>query len=390
MIKKNQKYIILFWILISVTVPVFGQGPVDGIENTPEESELSVSTVRARVESIVDVRESGVVFGTGQPIVLQEIEARILNGQFEGQIMTLDQDYLGMKVGDTFLAEEFVVDGVPEYRLLDFDRRVGLSWILLAFIIMVLVFAKWQGLRSLISLAGSILIIVYVLVPLLLSGAPPIFTSVSLSVLILAVAIFFTHGFNRRSLIAFLGTVVTVMITGLLAAWVVSGTHLTGFADDSATYLDLNTGGQLDFVGLLLAGIIVGVLGVLDDIAITQVAVVRELYGVNKNLTRWDVFQRAIRVGKEHVAALVNTLVLAYVGVAMPLMLYVSTLGIADIQLLLNSEIFATEIVRTIIGSIGLILAVPLTTLAAAIFLEKYKGVPPSPEEMAGSCAHVH
>jgi uncharacterized membrane protein len=390
MITKTQKCIVLFWMLISVTSPVFAQDAIDSIENTPEESELSVSTVRARVESIVDVRESGVVFGTGQPIILQEIEARVLNGQFEGQIISLDQDYLGMKVGDTFLAEEFVVDGVPEYRLLDFDRRAGLSWILLAFIVMVLVFAKWQGLRSLISLAGSILIIVYVLVPLLLSGAPPILTSVSLAVLILAVAIFFTHGFNRRSLIAFSGTVVTVMITGLLAAWVVNGTHLTGFSDHSATYLDLNTGGQLDFVGLLLAGIIVGVLGVLDDIAITQVAVVRELYGANKSLTRWDVFRRAIRVGKEHVAALVNTLVLAYVGVAMPLMLYVSTLGVTDVQLLLNSEVFATEIVRTIIGSIGLILSVPLTTLAAAIFLEKYKGLPPSPEEIAGSCVHVH
>lgn len=388
---RNMIRIIAFLIYICTAclLPVysFAQVPI-GVSGDSIEEE--VSTVRARVINIVASEDAEVLYGNNRTITIQTVEAELLEGVFKGDTFLINQDYLGLEKGDVFLVEQYIQDGVPEYRLVDFDRGFGLRFIFLVFVILILVFAQWQGLRSLVSLAGSLLVILYVLVPLLAGGAPPIATSVLLATGILAIAIFFTHGFNKRSLIAFAGTTLTVLITGILAAWVVDMTHLTGFSSDEATFLDFNTEGQLDFAGLLLAGIIIGVLGVLDDIAITQVAVVRELYSLNPDLSRKEVFTRALRVGKEHVSALVNTLVLAYVGVSLPLLLYVSTLGVSDVSLVVNSEIFATEIVRTVLGSIGLILAVPLSTFAAAIFLEKTRGIPLSEKEKHEGCAHGH
>ena len=356
-----------------------------------EQINSTVQIIEAEVIEVVEQVPVDVEFQNGRDYTVQTIRAVLREGDFAGDEIIIEQDYLGLAKGDNFLVEEYLEEGQnPEYRLVDFDRRNGLTWLVLAFVVLILVFAKWQGLRSLISLATSILVIVYVLVPLLLKGAPPILTSVIIATVLLALAIFLTHGFNKRSLIAFSGTVVTVIVTGIIASWAVSGTHLSGFGSHEATYLDFNSGIALDFVGLLLASIIIGVLGVLDDISITQVAVVRELYSANPNLNRKDVFTRALRVGKEHVSALVNTLVLAYVGVGLPLILYVSTLGVSDVGLVLNSEVFATEIVRTIIGSIGLILSVPLTTFLAAVFLEDSKGKPLSEKEKHEGCAHAH
>lgn len=384
-----KKIVLFLYVMVVFSLPFqgFAQTPIGVFDENIEED---VSTIKARVVDIVASEDAEVLYGNNKTITIQTIEAELLEGVYKGDTFVINQDYLGLEKGDVFLVEQYIQDGVVEYRLVDFHRGSGLMFIFLAFVVLILVFARWQGFRSLLSLAGSLFVILYILVPLLVAGSPPITTSVLLATGILAIAIFFTHGFNRRSLIAFAGTTLTVLITGLLAAWVVDMTHLTGFASDEATFLDFNTEGQLDFAGLLLAGIIIGVLGVLDDIAITQVAVVRELYSLNPNLSRKEVFTRALRVGKEHVSALVNTLVLAYVGVSLPLLLYVSTLGVSDVSLVINSEIFATEIVRTILGSIGLILAVPISTFAAAIFLEKTRGVPMSEKEKNEGCAHGH
>jgi uncharacterized membrane protein len=384
----NQKIMILKYlffipfVFLSFISGVFAQSPIGDFD--------TATNVRAEVIEILATQEEGLGFDFGEQLFQQTIRARILEGDFEDSEIVLEQDYLGLEIGDTFIVEQYIGEEGPEYTLLDIDRRSGLRWLVLAFMVVILVFARGQGFRSLLSLGGSFLVIFYILVPMLLQGYPPILTTVILATAILALAIFLTHGFNKRSLIAFLGTVCTVFITGVLAYWVVNGLSLTGFESDEATFLDFNTGGRLDFVGLLLAGIIIGVLGVLDDISITQVAVVRELYSANPELTKWDVFTRALRVGKEHVAALVNTLVFAYVGVSLPLLLYVTTLGVTDVSLVVNSEIFATEITRTIIGSIGLILAVPLTTLAAAFLLENTKGVPLTEKEKHEGCAHSH
>ena len=226
--------------------------------------------------------------------------------------------------------------------------------------------------RSLLALGGSFFAIFYILMPGLLNGWNPLFASFLVASGILFAAIFFTHGFNRESAVAYFGTMISVLITGLFAIFAVYSTDLSGFSSDESVYLNFNTQGSLDFTALLLGAIIIGVLGVLDDIAVTQAAVVAELFDSNEKITRLEVYKRALRVGREHVGALVNTLVLAYTGASLPLLLYFY-LSPANLVRSVNSEIFATEIVRAIVGSVGLILTVPIVTLLAVVYLKGHK-----------------
>jgi uncharacterized membrane protein len=204
----------------------------------------------------------------------------------------------------------------------------------------------------------------------MLAGWDPILVSLGVSAVVLAVVLFFTHGFNARSAIAFLGTFGAVLVT-CAVAWVsVSSMRLTGFGSDASVSLNFATRGTLDFGGLLLGSIIIGILGMLDDVSITQVSVVRQLKRANKTFDGYQLYSRAIEVGKDHLGSLVNTLALAYVGVSLPLVLLFANAD-APLALTLNQEVIAAEFVRIIVGSIGLILAVPLTTLLASAFYGK-------------------
>lgn len=327
---------------------------------------------KARVVEVVE-QEMRTVPGTDTVTQFQKLRAEILEGEKKGEVVLIENDYLSLKEGDKFFLNYLItINGAELYSVGDVDRRGSLLFLFLLFAGTVIVFGGKQGVRSLLSLAGSFSIIIFVLLPLLLKGFSPIPLSVAIASAILFVAIYFTHGFNRESTVAFVGTSIAVVLTGLLATFSVSFAKLSGFGTDEAVYLNIFTGGTLNFTGLLLGAIMIGVLGVLDDIAITQSAVVSELYSANPNMTKKEVYRKAIRVGKEHVGALVNTLALAYAGASLPLLLlfYMSE---APTYAILNSEALATEIVRTIVGSIGLILAVPITTLLAAHFLRGYK-----------------
>lgn len=317
---------------------------------------------------------SETVPGTETPVTVQVLRAEILEGESEGTIVEFTNDYIPLEEKDRFFINHLqFIDGSEAYTVRGIDRRGSITLLLVLFAGVILFFGGRQGLHSLLSLTGSLLVIVYLLVPSLLQGYPPVLTSTMVAICILFLAIFLTHGFNRRSAIAFAGTVVSIIFTGLLAYFSIEATSLTGFSTDESVYLNFNTQGTLDFTGLLLGGIIIGALGVLDDIAITQVAVVRELYGLGAKTPKPEIYRKAMRVGREHVGALVNTLFLAYAGVALPLLLYFSTSDF-PISAAINQEIFATEIVRTIVGSIGLIFTVPISTFLAVIFMEKYRG----------------
>lgn len=325
---------------------------------------------RARVTAIWDTRVETVP-GSDVTQMVQTLEVEILEGEQEGEQVIFDNDFILLEEGDAFFMNYLVtIDGTEIYSVREVDRRVPMFLLLLLFIAVVIIFGGKQGVRSLLSLVGSLFVVGYVLVPGLVGGISPLILSIGVAAGVLFFAIFVTHGFNRRSLIAYGGTMTAVLLSGVLAYISVHGTGLTGFSSDESIYLNLSTGGSLDFVGLLLGAIIIGALGALDDIAVTQVAVVRELYHANKSLSVREVYTKALRVGKEHVGALVNTLVLAYTGAALPLLLLFAG-SEASVLTILNREIFATEIVRMIVGSIGLILTVPITTLAAAYFVDK-------------------
>jgi uncharacterized membrane protein len=318
--------------------------------------------------------------------LVQTIDAEVLDGPLSGEVIRLDNDLIELSEGDRFFFNYNVsVNDVESYGVTSVDRRGELIFLVAIFMLAVVAFGGWQGVRSLLALAGSFIALFYILVPGVLQGTNPIFISVLVASGILFAAIFFTHGFNRESAVAYGGTMIAVFITSLFAVYAVGITGLSGLASDAATSVMFNTRGTIDFSALLLGAMIIGVLGVLDDIAVTQAAVVTELFQSNKSMTRTHVYQRAIRVGREHVGALVNTLVLAYAGAALPLLMYFS-LGESSFSMVANTEIIATEIVRMIVGSIGLILAVPIVTLLAVYFLKDY--TPKHPH--SHSHGHIH
>lgn len=372
--------------LLMIAIPAAAQDSTAVATTTPTAEEY-YSHARV-VEVVSESRE--LIPSTDTEMVFQELRVRFTQGKFKGTEATFTNDYIPLKEGQRFIARIIEhSDGNTEYVVSDFERRPVLAVLTALFLLAVIVFGRMQGLRSLVSLGVSILAIFYFLIPMLLKGYHPVVLSTITAAAILFFAIFFTHGFNRKSLIAFSGTTIAVIVTGVLAQISVTLGNITGFASHEAVYLNFNTGGTLDFAGLFLAGIMIGMLGVLDDISITQVAVVRELYGVAPHLTQKELFASAIRVGKEHVGSLVNTLVLAYVGVALPSLLYFST-AYSSVGQMLNMEIFASEIIRTIIGSIGLILTVPVTTLLAVYFLKDFKGKKLTLDELEHGHSHGH
>lgn len=335
--------------------------------------EDKIEVVRAKVLEIQS-NEKRNIPGTEVKSFLQIISVKILEGDQKDKTVTIENDYIPLKENQEFFLYHSVdgLDGREVYSVKDVDRRNVILFFVGLFILVVLFFSGKQGVRSLLGLFGSFFVILYILVPSLLSGYPPVLTSTFIASIILFLAIYFTHGFNRVSTAAFLGTILAVTLTGILAYLGVTLANFTGFVTEEAFYLNLNTRGTLDLTGLLLGGIMIGVLGVLDDIAITQSAVVKELYDSASHLSRKEVYKKAVNIGKEHVGALVNTLALAYTGASLPLLLLFSSSD-SSFSSIVNQEIFATEIIRTTVGSIGLILTVPITTLLSVYMLHGHK-----------------
>jgi uncharacterized membrane protein len=321
--------------------------------------------VEAEVVEIVSEKERAIM-GTGATALVQEVRAKVQTGERSGSVIEFENDLVVLKPGDeVFLNRLLTINGDEYYVFKDVDRRGALILLAVLFFAVLVVFAGKQGLRAFGSLVVSIAAILFILVPLLLAGHHPVLTSLGVASLVLAIVLFGTHGINARSTIAFVGTVSAVAVTSAIAMVWVSFARLTGFGSDVSVYLNFNTGGTLDFAGLLLGAIIIGILGVLDDVSITQSSVVQELKAANTTLTMRELYTRASRVGKDHVGSLVNTLALAYVGVSLPLVLLMAGVD-TSLGFILNQEIVAAELVRIIVSSIGLILVVPLTTLAAA------------------------
>jgi uncharacterized membrane protein len=229
----------------------------------------------------------------------------------------------------------------------------------------VLLFARLRGALSLAGLAFSVAIVLLFVVPAILDGKSPLAVAVVGSLAVALITIPLAHGGGPKSLSAVLGTSASLLLTAGLAVLFTELTHLTGLATEEAAFLQVGQA-DLSLEGLLLAGMVIGALGVLDDVTISQASTVLALRRANPALGFRELFGRALQVGRDHVSATVNTLVLAYMGAALPILLLFSTadLGVGDV---LNTEIVAKEIVATLVGSIGLIAAVPLTTALAAV-----------------------
>ncbi|HTG41122.1 MAG TPA: YibE/F family protein [Methylomirabilota bacterium] len=256
-------------------------------------------------------------------------------------------------------------DGNQTTAVIDRWRLPVLEYLVGAFAIVTIIVAGWRGIRALVSLALTLVLAVKLLIPLLLAGWNPVGLAISLGTLITIASLLLTQGFTRATLAAVLGTAIALAATGVLAVITTQAARFTtAQGSEQIVYLQQLAGDRLDLSGLLLAAVIFGGLGVLNDVAISQAATVEELHAVSPSMSRRELYTRTMNVGIAHLAATVNTLVFAYLGAALPLLVLLA-LQIESVGLSVNEEIVAVEVVRTIVGSIGILLAVPITTAIA-------------------------
>ncbi len=264
-----------------------------------------------------------------------------------------------------------VDDGDNIYYTVSERYRLNVLWWLATFfVLLVVVVGRYKGFGSLLGLGFSFLVIAKFIVPQILAGKDPVVICLIGSVAIAVVSIYIAHGFRLRTSLAVISTIATIAIALGLDYLVIHWLRLFGAGSEEAVYAQFLQTGAINLRGLLLGGIIIGVLGVLDDITTAQSAVVDELRRANPAFSFRELYERGMSVGKEHIASLINTLVLAYVGASFPLVLLFQQLE-QPFAYILNSELVAEEIARTLIGSTALIIAVPLTTALTAYVMKK-------------------
>lgn len=338
-----------------------------------QEGTLVADTETFEKAKVIHILEQGTttVAGTNTVGETQTITIEVLSGPDQGKTVTFKNDYIQLKEGEVFYVrhQSNHLDNSDYWSVADPYRLDILLWLALAFVVLIFVFGGVQGVRGLASLVGSFFLIFYILIPGIYSGYNATLVSIGVASLIIVVGSYITHGVNRTTSAAVIGMIVTVTLTGLAAYYVVYVGRLSGYSGEESTYLTLDTRGAINMIGLLFGGIMIGLLGVLYDSAIGQAVAIEELFRAGKHLTRKEVYMRGIRIGREHIGALVNTLAIAYVGVSLPLLLLIQS-STLTLSFIINSELFATEIIRILIGSIGLILAVPITTFIASYMLE--------------------
>jgi len=332
---------------------------------------------------VIEVIEQNVVTSEDESSVIQQkLKLTGLSGSWENKEFVFDgTQYEVISASAYQVGDKVMVSYSPDmqgndvFYVTDYVRQGTIYWLALLFAVAVIAVGRLKGARALVVLVLTFLIILGFIIPRILAGNNPLFISIIGSLFILILAIYITEGFKRTSTIAVVSIFISLIITGFLSVWFTALTKLTGFASDEAIYLMGLTSGDINVQGLLLAGIIIGALGVLDDVVISQVTLVRELKQANPQLSTKQLYGKAMKVGVSHMSAMVNTLFLAYAGAALPLLILFSVKEPPFLTLgqVLNNEMIATEIVRTITGSIGLVLAIPIATLLAVRFITTRK-----------------
>lgn len=270
-----------------------------------------------------------------------------------------------LHTGDRIMVNHFPSDDPAfDYAYADRRRQPMLLWLALAFVFAIVVLGRMRGVAALIGLAASLVVILQFALPALLGGQSPVLVAVLTAVAIAYLALYLAHGFNPLTTVALLGTIAALGLTIVLSSVFTAAAHFSGFASEDASRLQ-SLVGNVDLVGLLLAGAVIGALGALDDMTVTQASAVAELHSANPDLSARELYRRGLRIGRDHISSTVNTLALAYVGASLPTFLIFS-LSEQSLGTIVNSEIVAVEVVRTLVGSIGLVAAVPITTALAA------------------------
>ncbi|MBI4096841.1 MAG: YibE/F family protein [Candidatus Levybacteria bacterium] len=309
----------------------------------------------------------------------QTVTVRLLDGPDKdkqataenGGMFTITEEKK-VRPGDTVILSKLQnPDKKTVYRVADLYRLPSIVTIILGFFVLVTLIAGKKGIGAILGMIISLVIIIYFIVPHILSGQNPLFISIVGAIAILGLTMFLSHGFSRATLVALSSTVLSLVLCGIFGALFVGFSRLSGLGSEDIYSLQQGFAGTINFQGLLLGGIIIGALGVLDDVTTTQSATIFTLFETDHKLTFANLFKKGMVVGREHIASLVNTLVLAYAGASIGIFIFLLLALQQNTQplwVILNSEVITEEIVRTIAGSIGLVLAVPITTLLAAFF----------------------
>lgn len=277
-----------------------------------------------------------------------------------------DLDSLAPLSPDDKVVMRFDADAPPgfEYQFSgDRQRRPTLTWLVILFAGTVILLGRWKGVAALAGLVGSLAVLLVFILPAIIDGRSPLPVAIVGASAIAFLALYLAHGFTPMTTIALFGTLSSLALTAFLGVVFVDLAAFSGLANEDAYYLKV-AAGTIDVRGLVLAGIVIGALGAIDDMTVTQASAVWELHAANPTAGRRGLYRSAMAIGRDHVASTVNTLVLAYAGASMPLLILfvLGSQALADVA---NTEIVATEIVRTLVGSIGLVAAVPLTTWLA-------------------------
>ena len=278
------------------------------------------------------------------------------------------------------------VPAIERYSFSDFERRSPLYLLAALFGGLVILLARWKGVRSLLGLGLSLVVVSQFMVPAILAGSAPLAVALIGALAVMLLTIVLAHGTGVTSIAAILGSTASLLGTAILALLFVEMAKLSGFASEEATLLQGSADGRLSMQGLLLAGMVVGALGVLDDVTVSQASTVLALKRAAPTEPMRRLFREALAVGRDHLSATVNTLVLAYVGAALPVLLIFENQGMAFGDAL-NREAVAGPVVAMLVGSIGLIAAVPLTTALAAGLAQR---LPRAVVTRGGGHAHVH
>ena len=316
---------------------------------------------------VVGVTEEPCEFNAA--ITCTSVDFELRAGPDEGRVFTQtfaeSASIPRFRVGEEEILSYLPLAGEFEFRYQfeDRQRRSVLLWVVLVFALAVVALGRLRGLTALLGLAASVAVLVGFVLPAILDGRSPVLVAVVGAAAVAYLALYLAHGFTRMTTVALLGMLLSLALVAALSSLVLAAARISGFSTEESILLSLFEG--IDIRGLVLAGTVLGAAGALDDVTVTQASAVWELRAANPTMRRRDLFRSGIRIGRDHIASTVNTLLLAYAGAALPL-LVLFVLAEQSLGSIANSEVVAIEILRTLVGSIGLVTAVPFTTWLAA------------------------
>jgi uncharacterized membrane protein len=328
---------------------------------------FAAEVYEARVEAVTEAPCPG---QPGGQVSCRRLAFQVTEGAGAGRLVS--QEFVvsrttpALEPGDgVLLAYDPAAEEGFRYRYFDRDRSSLLLWLALFFAIAVVVLGRLRGLAALAGLAASFLVIVLFILPAVLDGRDPLAVAIVGSAAIAFLALYLAHGFTTMTTVALLGTLGALAVTAILAGVFVGLADVSGFATEEALVVEIGAA-RIDLRGIVLGGVVIGALGAIDDMTVTQASAVWELRHANPGMSRRTLLRAGLRIGRDHVASTVNTLALAYAGASMPVLLLL-VLSRQSLETVTSGEVIATEIVRTLVGSLGLVAAVPLSTWLASL-----------------------